>query len=196
MKKIVALPAVLLMLVLSGLSMGSGIADTYGQQDTPNIVSQVVTGETVIDKKADALVNGIVTKINEDTAKGSWRYEFNNYRGVYELDIRIVEHMDKGMQQIRLETIGSSSGFWSPDGPFTHVAEMKQISRGEECTVYVFAWGDTENFEAAILPDSTENKALFKSVFDLNRSEVLGFIKDVIDSSDYVVYGETKHADF
>jgi len=148
-------------------------------------------------QKPDALVNGIITKTNKNDAKGSWKYVFNGRRGVHELDIRIVEQTPDGVREHRLrKTWGSRSGYWGLNGPFIHVAKMRDIYRNEERWVYVFAWGDAEKFEAAILPDTPENEELFRSVFDLHYSEVIDFIKTVIASSDYVIYGETKYADF
>ncbi len=146
-------------------------------------------------RKSNAIVNGIVTKTNEGAAKGSWRYEFNSHRD-NELDIRIVEHADKSTLNTHLETVGSRNGLWRADGSFFHVAEMKDTSLNEELWVYAFIWGDTKKFEAAILPDSLENEALFWSVLDLHHSEVLDIIKSVIAISGHVIYGETKHADF
>jgi len=159
------------------------------------LVSVILYTAPVSALKPYALVNGIVTGTSEGDAEGSWRYKFNWYRGDG-LDICIVEHTEEGVQQRRLETVWSNTGFWSDVGPFHHVARMTQTIRGEECTVYAFAWGDAETFEAAILPDTTENKELYEIGLDLPYWEVLDFIKGVIAKSEYVVYGETKHAYF
>ena len=161
------------------------------------LVSVILYTAPVSAQKPYALVNGIVTGTSEGDAEGSWRYKFIWDRG-YGLDICIVEHTEEGVQQRRLETVWSDTGFFWDDGPFHHVARMTQTSRGEECTVYAFAWGDSQEFEVAILPDSTENYELYLIAFGLDRNEevLLGFIKGVIDSSEYVIYGETKHAAF
>ena len=145
-------------------------------------------------QKADAIVNGLVTETSEGPAKGSWRFVFKP--GTHKLHIRIVEHTEDGVRQRCLETVGSWSGLWRPAGLFAHVAEMTQASRGEECTVYAFAWGDTKDFIVAILPDSTENKELFWSVFGLEQSEALALVMSVIATSENLIYGETKLADF
>ena len=76
MKKIVALPAVLLLLVFS---MGSGIADTHGQQETPDIFGQVVTGETVIEV-VDTTPPTITVQfipIEVEADEGTFRIEFS-----------------------------------------------------------------------------------------------------------------------
>jgi len=145
-------------------------------------------------QKPAAIVNGIVTETSEGPAKGSWRFVFKP--GTHKLRIKIVENTDEGERQRFLETVGSWSGLWRPAGQFAHVAEMKQTSRGEECTVYAFAWGDTKDFIVAILPDSIDNKELFRSVFELKQSEALDLVMSVIATSDNLIYGETKHAYF
>lgn len=76
MKKIVALPAVMLFLVLS---IGSGIADTHGQNETPDIFSQVVTGETVIEvvDTTPPTVTATFIPIEVEADEGIFRVEFS-----------------------------------------------------------------------------------------------------------------------
>ena len=76
MKKIVTLPAVLLLLVFS---IGSGITDIYGQQETPDIVSQVVTGETVIEvvDTTPPTITATFIPIEVEEEEGTFRIEFS-----------------------------------------------------------------------------------------------------------------------
>jgi len=143
-----------------------------------------------------ARANGIVTKTNEYDADGSWRYEYNEHRDIYRLDIRISEYVDADVIRRHFETLGSRSGFWRDDKIFIHVAEMNDLTKDEEIPVYVFALGDMEKFEAAIRPGTIENAELYKSFLDIPTSELIDTVKNVIESSKDIIYGETINANF
>lgn len=144
-------------------------------------------------------VNGIVTETSENDAEGSWRYEFNEYHGIHELDIQLIESIDEKPITRHLRADGLPhirTGFWGDVNRFIHVTEMNESTEEDEYHVYVFAWGDTETFEAAILPYTTENEQVYNNFNDLHTSELLDFIKALIESSDDIIYGETTRIHF
>lgn len=161
--------------------------------ETPNDIDLDMENNN---RNSYARFKGTVSKINENDAKGSWRYEYNEYRKIYELDIQIEERRAYNFITRRLETLDSRSGFWADEKTFIHVAEMNESIKGDEYLVYIFAWGDTETFEAAILPGTTENKEIYANFFDIHTSELLDNVKNVMESSDDVIYGETKSYHF
>lgn len=143
------------------------------------------------DRHSYARLNGTVTKINKKDAKGSWRFEYNKYLGIYELDIQTEERRAFNIINRRLETLGSRSGFWEDEKTFIHVAEMYESIKGDKYVVYVFAWGNAETFEAAILPDTTENEEIYAGFLDLHTTELLDNVKNVRELSADIIYGET-----
>ena len=140
---------------------------------------------------------GIVTKINENDAEGSWTYEYDEYREFYKLDIQLVDSIDGNLDNIRYETLGSRSGFWTNKKTFIHIAEMNQsIEENYEGPVYVFALGNNKTFEAAKLQDSNKNEELYASFLEIPTKELLDKVRDVIDSSDEIIYGTTTNIQF
>ena len=73
---------------------------------------------------------------------------------------------------------------------------MNELIGEEEYHVYVFAWGDKETFEAAILTDTTENEQVYQNFNDLHTSELIDSIKALIESSDDIIYGEITRIHF
>ena len=74
---------------------------------------------------------------------------------------------------------------------------MIEFSESANRPVIVFAWGDRNIFQAAVLPDTSSNRALFESVTGgAQTSEILAIIKEVIADSDDVIFGETHEINY
>ena len=119
---------------------------------------------------------------------------------VYELNICLIEfvaNFPSALKQQRCLSNTSSDRSGTSSGVFIHVAKMTEFSENANRQVIVFAWGDKNIFQAAVLPDTSSNRELFNSTSGgLQTSEILAIIKKVIADSDDVIFGETSEIDF
>jgi len=131
---------------------------------------------------------GQITHTSSTNARGSWKFRFDFERKIHDLDIRI--NVDGSLY--KYEGLGGRSGFYGT-GTFMHVYQMNRINEDAKELVYVFAWGDSDVFEAAVLPNTPDSHALWLYVRSLHHSEVLNEIKMIISNADYVIFGVTKN---
>ena len=73
---------------------------------------------------------------------------------------------------------------------------MQERVRGAVRRVFVFAWGDVSVFEAAVLPDTPDNRTLFFEGVVVETDLLIQFIRDVISEAGDVVRGTTIAARF
>ena len=137
----------------------------------------------------DANLVGIITGAKKCPAAGIWEYKCNPT--TWELDLSVIEETTNGPINHNFITVSSYSGVEKDDEAFKfiHVAEMKMLTDSLEHKVYAFAWGNASVFEVSFLPDTTDNKKQFLSVFDLDFESALEHIKNIIADDGDVFYG-------
>jgi len=121
--------------------------------------------------------------------EGSWEYEWDYDRDVYELSI---ESSDRAIRNAPMEGEywGGVSG--GSLGTFVHIYHMTEQAGADKRRVIVAAWGNTNVFEAALFPETQENvESIIKPAVSTSMEEVIQHIQAVIELSDDLIRGHT-----
>ena len=165
---------------------GDVVVDIEGTSVT---AQKLVVARHVFVTLSEAHLVGTITGAKKFPATGIWEYKCNTAEQIWALELSVIEEANDGPISRNFTTVGSYSGAVKGEEGFhfIHAAEMKMLLGGLEHTVYAFAWGDVSVFEVAFLPDTEDSRNQFFSVFGLDHESALGYIKNVIASSDDVV---------